>query len=744
MKRLWLWIGLVVVCALSVQAQSRQYRYSGAPRQFTLHTSHLYVLLQPGATKASVQQLVPGATVVAWGDQDIQQHVLPVEGVEAGPQGRHWATLELSSALTETEYEALLKDLNSSRLVAYAAPHFAAGPKEHFGVSELFYVQLNSTVELRGLIRFATTTRTTIVGRNTYMEDWYVLAVDKNSRGNALAMSEYFLEEGHFKAAHPDVMVPNALQCVNDPLYPNQWNITNTGQYGGTPGIDVNACAAWANWTTGNPAVKIAIFDQGIESTHPDLAPNIVGVGFDSQTNSAPGIVYDNHGVACAGIAGARGNNSIGVTGVSRDCGLVNISHSLYAIPGFFTHLSDGFNWATTTGAIDVISNSWGWDISWLGTSPLLEAAINNALANGRGGLGMVVCFAAGNADGAVIYPASYNPDILAVGAMSPCAERKSPTSCDNEWWWGSCYGPELDIMAPGVLIQTTDRQGVNGYDPTDYFQSFNGTSSACPHVAGLAGLVLSMNPCLTRAQVNNIIERTCRKVGAYAYAPTGGRPNGDWHNEMGYGLIDVDAALRYTRERYFQNITYTGTVIEQVFGSITAGRNVTPLVPIGDVTVAAGANVEYHFSTFTSLQPGFNVNMGATFAVIPIPFLNCGPWDETVARHAPLVAAVPAESPEAVTNAKTTVPEAWQLEVHPNPVNESAKISFQVPQATEVGVDLYDANMRKIATIVAPDTRSAGVHMIELQGKDLPTGIYFIRMMAPGHTAVRKFAIVH
>ena len=132
------------------------------------------------------------------------------------------------------------------------------------------------------------------------------------------------------------------------------------------------------------------------------------------------------------------------------------------------------------------------------------------------------------------------------MGAISPCGERKSPTSCDTETSWGSNYGNALDIMAPGVLISTTDnnslRQSCNGYggyngynsytlhsilggnkissDYTDrdYTVCFLGTSAATPHVAGVAALVLSVNPNLTGQQVRNIIESTTQKVRADLY----------------------------------------------------------------------------------------------------------------------------------------------------------------------------------------------------------------------------------
>ena len=126
-----------------------------------------------------------------------------------------------------------------------------------------------------------------------------------------------------------------------------------------------------------------------------------------------------------------------------------------------------------------------------------------------------------------VKYPANSHPDILAVGAMSPCGERTNPSSCDGESWWGSDYGAEQDVVAPGVLISTTDRQGSSGYNTNgsgnypniDYMNNFNGTSSACPHVAGVAALVLSANPTLTVEEVNNIIEQSAKKVRPDLYS---------------------------------------------------------------------------------------------------------------------------------------------------------------------------------------------------------------------------------
>lgn len=125
------------------------------------------------------------------------------------------------------------------------------------------------------------------------------------------------------------------------------------------------------------------------------------------------------------------------------------------------------------------------------------------------------------------------------------CDQRKSPTSCDGENWWGGNYGTNLDVTAPGVKIQTTDMLGAAGYEPGDYVPDFNGTSSSCPNAAGVVALILSVNPGLTLAQVRKILEGTCDKVGGYTYVNnTPGQPNGTWSISMGHGRINAHKAL--------------------------------------------------------------------------------------------------------------------------------------------------------------------------------------------------------
>ncbi|MBC8884298.1 S8 family serine peptidase [Flavobacterium piscinae] len=112
----------------------------------------------------------------------------------------------------------------------------------------------------------------------------------------------------------------------------------------------------------------------------------------------------------------------------------------------------------------------------------------------------------------------------------------------------GSDYGTNTDVSAPGVKIYTTDISGAAGYSSGDYAPTFNGTSSACPNVAGVMALILSANSNLNMLEARQILESTCSKVGGYTYnTNVSGQPNGTWSNDLGYGRVNALAALQLT-----------------------------------------------------------------------------------------------------------------------------------------------------------------------------------------------------
>ena len=165
---------------------------------------------------------------------------------------------------------------------------------------------------------------------------------------------------------------------------------------------------------------------------------------------------------------------------------------------------------------------------------------LSSARTKGRGGKGSIIVVAAGNANGPVNYPATL-PEVMCVGASNEWDERKSKTSKDGETWWGSCFGPEMDLVAPGVHIATTDISGASGYAGGNYSLAFNGTSSATPHVAAAAALVLSVAPSLKEKAVRDILTSEATKMTAAGKLD----PLRKWNKEMGWGRLDIHASLR-------------------------------------------------------------------------------------------------------------------------------------------------------------------------------------------------------
>ncbi len=289
-------------------------------------------------------------------------------------------------------------------------------------------------------------------------------------------------------------------------------------------------------------AVKVAILDEGVDVVHNDLAGAFVG-GFDAIDGDADQQPnpWDAHGTACAGLAVASYSNGIGVRGIAAGCSLlaVRIAHSPFQGADWVSTslgIRNAIDWAWMNGA-DILSNSWGGGPE----SSAIINAFERARVQGRAGRGCVVVVAAGNAAGPVDFPGKL-PNVLTVSASNELDEPKTRTSADGEGWWGSNFGPAVDVAAPGVHNYTTDISGADGYNAGgalhgDYVSNFNGTSSSTPIVAGVAALVLSANPNLREPQVRQILKETADKVGTVVY--TNGR-----NDQMGHGRLNAFRAV--------------------------------------------------------------------------------------------------------------------------------------------------------------------------------------------------------
>lgn len=356
-----------------------------------------------------------------------------------------------------------------------------------------------------------------ILGNNEWLPSWYILSVTEKTEGSSLNVANSLYETGLFASACPEFSF-DARECISDPNFEQQWGLYNA-QY---PGIDINACQAW-NISKGSGAV-VAIIDCGIDMEHQDLKTNIYPISYDAASQTSPSTIHvagdsRNHGTHCAGIVGAA-INGIQVAGVAPESKLMSIStRMLLSYPIDFAR---GIAWAWANHA-DVISCSW-----WTPEDDAIKDAIDDALLYGRNGNGCVVVKSAGNNDGgAVTFPGNYRPEILTVSSIAKNGQLSDFSS----------IGPSVDVCAPGSAILST------GVENTVI--SMSGTSMACPHVAGIAALILSTNPYLTGQEVRDIIEQTAQKVGTLPYNNASDRQNGTWNSSYGYGLVDAYAAVQ-------------------------------------------------------------------------------------------------------------------------------------------------------------------------------------------------------
>lgn len=328
---------------------------------------------------------------------------------------------------------------------------------------------------------------------------------------------------------------PNAIQAAtfhqlpqNEPRFGNQWTLQNTGQNGGTVGADVNALGAWAI-TTGSPNIAIVVHDDGVDIKHPDLIANMrPGRDFDNNDNDASN-PNGPHGTPCAGIIAAAVNRN-GVVGIAPNCQIVPLraagSHT-------WQTWANTFDWAAQRGRI--ISCSWS-----ITPNNTLSAAIRRAVNNG-----VTVFCATGNSGASIIeYPARMS-ETIAVGAS---------TNRDVRSFY-SQFGNGIDVVAPSnggtLAVETTDNRAANGYNSApspagDYCNAndgtgFGGTSAATPLAAGIAGLMLSVNPSLTPADIRRILRETADKIDS----GNAGYDTNGWSNQYGFGRVNAAAAVQ-------------------------------------------------------------------------------------------------------------------------------------------------------------------------------------------------------
>lgn len=351
----------------------------------------------------------------------------------------------------------------------------------------------------------------------------------------------------------PKRIEPSGLlkqMSTDDPLLASQWHYNNTGQTGGTVGADISLLEAWES-TMGSDQVVVAIIDGGIDYSHPDLEKNmwvntgeIPGNGIDDDDNGYIDDVYgfnfvdgngnidpDNHGTHVAGTISASNNNELGVAGVAGGNETVD-GAKLMSCEVFSSNSNGGFAqafvYAADNGAV-IAQNSWGHTSPGYSDPEILDAIdyfIEEAgQFEGSPLRGGIVFFAAGNSDSNLDYYPGYYERVVAVGA----------TNHENQKSWYSNYGDWVDISAPGGETSVHE-EGVLSTLANNSYGFYQGTSMACPHVSGIAALVLSNSSgSITNEELRELLESS---VDSLDNLPA------QYLGKMGKGLINAKKAV--------------------------------------------------------------------------------------------------------------------------------------------------------------------------------------------------------
>ncbi len=240
---------------------------------------------------------------------------------------RFYTEISFNKPMSDEQYLMLLSDIQSNNEDALVAPYFNDEYGNKIGLSNLFYVKLKDEGDVAILEKTAKDMGCVIVSRDEFMPLWFTLSVTDSSKFNALENAIFFHESGLFSSSEPDLTADITLS--NDTYFRDQYYLRNTGQNGGTAGVDINIEPAW-QISTGD-GVTIAVIDSGVDLEHDDLKANKHSYSFDAESGTTPQRIWGSHGTAVAGIAIAVKDNGKTIAGVAPNSKIMAISYNLTA-----------------------------------------------------------------------------------------------------------------------------------------------------------------------------------------------------------------------------------------------------------------------------------------------------------------------------------------------------------------------------------------------------------------------------
>jgi subtilisin family serine protease len=363
--------------------------------------------------------------------------------------------------------------------------------------------------------------------------------------------------------------IPDHLSCDYPLNYNDVWMKNNAGNLNYYLDI-INAKCAWSI-TTGNPDVIISIVDTRFEPNHEDMVGRFAGVDGVAGTHQ--------HGIWVAGNAVANTNNNLGIAGVGYNCRVFGRQ------VGVNYNIADGIFRAARQGNRII-------NVSMITTQLSAQEIIDSVINRGS-----VLILGAGN-DSINSFHSNYAdiPGVINVSGIDRNNTVKTINCARNQF---------VDLCAPAIDICTT-------YPNNGYGQIWKGTSNAAPQVAGTVGLMLSANPCLTPAQIEEILKRTCDPIADGHLYP----------GLVGAGKLNAYRAVKETVTRYIQNQTLSSTTINRAFVDI--GRDVTTTLSQGSVSLASNANVTIN-AREVEIKNDFTIPLGASITIQTNPNFQLG-----------------------------------------------------------------------------------------------------------------------